>query len=86
MLSKPPYEHVVDIVARFAPRAFRRPLDPNELESYASLAEPLLTAGRPFVEAVRVPLRAILSAPPFVYQGAPTARPTSSTTSRWRPG
>ena len=68
-LTKAPYAHIVDIVAAFAPRAFRRPLDPNELESYASLAEPLLAAGRPFVEAVRVPLRAILSAPPFVYQG-----------------
>ena len=71
-LAKAPYEHVVDIVARFAPRAFRRPLEAGELEAYASLARPLLDAGRPFVEAVRMPLRAILSAPPFLYQsGAP---------------
>ena len=69
VLSRPPYEHVVEIVERFAPRAFRRPLDPGELEAYASLARPLLAAGRPFIEAVRVPLRAILSAPPFLYHG-----------------
>ena len=32
----------------------------------------MLDAGRPFLEAVRVPLRAILSAPPFLYHaGAP---------------
>ena len=50
-------------------RSFRRPLAPGELESYASLAAPLLVDGRPFVEAVRVPLRAILSAPAFLFQG-----------------
>jgi hypothetical protein len=66
-LTKDPYEHVVDIVEAFAPRAFRRPLAPTELEEYASLAKPLLDDGRSFLEAVRVPLRAILSAPPFLY-------------------
>ena len=55
-------------MARFAPLAFRRPLADGELEAYASLAEPLLAEGRPFLEAVRVPLRAILSAPAFLYQ------------------
>ena len=68
-LTRDPYEHVVDVVAAFAPRAFRRPLEESELEAYASLAQPLLAAGRPFLEAVRVPLRAILSAPPFLYHG-----------------
>ena len=67
-LTKAPYEHVVDVVAAFAPRAFRRPLEPGELEAYASLAEPLLAEDRPFLEAVRVPLRAILIAPSFVYR------------------
>ena len=68
-LTRDPYEHVVDVVGAFAPRAFRRPLEEGELEAYASLAQPLLAAGRPFLEAVRVPLRAILSAPPFLYHG-----------------
>ena len=73
-LRKPPYEHVVEIVDRFARRAFRRPLAEGELEAYASLAEPLLADGRPFVEAVRVPLRAILSAPPFLYHETPPGK------------
>jgi hypothetical protein len=68
VLTKAPYEHVVDVVAEFGPRAFRRPLAEDELEAYASLARPLLENGRPFVEAVRIPLRAILSAPPFLFQ------------------
>ena len=58
----------MEIVERFATRAFRRPLEAGELEAYAGLAEPLLAEGRPFVEALRLPLRAILSAPPFLYQ------------------
>ena len=68
-LTKDPYTHVEEIVASFAPRAFRRPLDAGELDAYASLARPLLDQGRPFIEAVRVPLRAILSAPPFLFHG-----------------
>jgi len=67
-LSKEPYEHILEIVESFAVRAFRRPLEDGELEGYASLAKPLLDEGRSFVDAVRVPLRAILSAPAFLYQ------------------
>lgn len=67
-LTKDPYEHIVEIVASFAVRAFRRPLEDDELDAYASLARPLLDDGRPFIEAVRVSLRAILSAPAFLYQ------------------
>ena len=72
-LEKDAYEHVVDVVANFAARAFRRPLREGELDAYTSLAKPALDGGLPFIEAVRVPLRAVLSAPPFVYHrvGAP---------------
>lgn len=67
-LAKAPYEHIVEIVERFAPLAFRRPLYDGEADAYASLAKPLLAAGRPFLDAVRIPLRAILSTPPFLFQ------------------
>ena len=60
---------MVDVVTAFAPRAFRRALGDTEVEAYASLARPLLEEGRPFLEAVRVPLRAILSAPAFLFHG-----------------
>ncbi len=74
ILTKAPYEHVVDVVAEFAPRAFRRPLTEGELEAYADLAQPLLESGRPFIDAVRLPLRAILSAPPFLFQSGDPGR------------
>jgi hypothetical protein len=67
-LTKEPYQHILDIVAAFAPRAFRRPLVDGEAEAYASLARPILADGRPFVDAVRVPLRAILTSPGFLFQ------------------
>ncbi|MBM41397.1 MAG: hypothetical protein CL483_05660 [Acidobacteria bacterium] len=73
--AKAPFEHVVDAVAAFAPRAFRRPVDVDEVMTYASLARPVLEAGRPFIEAVRVPLRAILSAPSFLYLSGESASP-----------
>ena len=76
-LEKPPYEHVLAVVADFAPKAFRRPLRPGEAEAYAQLAEPLLAEGRPFIDALRVPLRAILSAPSFLFHS--TARAAGGT-------
>lgn len=67
VLTKDPWDHVVDVVAGFGPRAFRRPLTEGELETYVALAKPALEDGLPFIEAVREPLRAMLIAPAFVY-------------------
>ncbi len=66
-LSKEPIEHVEDIVKRIVPLAFRRPAREGEVEFFVSLAEPFTAEGYDFVEAARVPLRAILSAPEFLY-------------------
>jgi hypothetical protein len=71
-LSKKPIEHVSDIVARFAPLAFRRPLEEGELEAYTLLAEPAIAEGRDFVDVARVPLRAILSSPRFLTHAGTT--------------
>ena len=67
-LSKPAIDHINEIVESFARRAFRRPLAAGEAKSYADLALPLLEDDRPFLEALRVPLRAVLNAPSFLYQ------------------
>ena len=67
VLTKEPYAHILDIVANFAARAFRRPPSPGEVQAYASLAQPLLEEGEPFLNALRVPLRAILSSPSFLF-------------------
>ena len=67
-LSKPAMDHINEIVETFAQRAFRRPLEEEEAELYASMAIPLLEDGRPFLEALRVPLRTVLNSPSFLYQ------------------
>lgn len=77
-LTKAPYDHVIDAVAALAPRAFRRPVGNDEIAAYASLARPALEEGRPFIEAVRIPLRAILSAPSFLYLSIDSAEPMLS--------
>ena len=53
-------------------RAFRRPLADAELDAYVSLGRGVLDDGRPFLEAVRVSLRAVLSSPAFIYHAVPS--------------
>jgi len=68
LLQNTEHEHIVEILERFAPLAFRRPVSETEIENLASLATPILAEERPMLEALRVPLRSILSSPSFLYQ------------------
>ncbi len=71
---KPPMDHVAEIVEALAPRAFRRPVMPDELDSVIELAKPCLEKGADFLHAVRVPLRALLSSPQFLFLSAEPGR------------
>jgi len=66
-LTKEPIAHVADVVKRIAPLAFRRPPVDGEVESFVDLARPAIADGRQFTDAVRVPLRSILSSPQFLF-------------------
>jgi hypothetical protein len=66
-LTKPPREHVKDIIQHLGPLAFRRPLRTGEAAGFVRLAEPSLRDGQPFDRIVRAPLRAMLSSPQFLY-------------------
>ncbi|MCY4130664.1 MAG: DUF1592 domain-containing protein [Gammaproteobacteria bacterium] len=70
VLTKSAEAHIREIVAAFAPRAFRRPLSNQIIDRYASLAHPALAEGRDFLNALRVPLTAILTAPAFLFQSS----------------
>ncbi len=61
------YEHILQVVDTFASRAFRRKLEPDEAAMYADLAKIHLENGKPFIDAVRVSLRAILTSPSFLF-------------------
>lgn len=67
-LDRSAAEHIEEVVREFAPRAFRRPLSPREERALVRLGLEVLEQGRPFEEAVRGPLRAILASPQFLYQ------------------
>lgn len=54
------------VIERFATRAFRRPLDPGEADRFIRLATVELDAQRPFLDALRVAFRAVLTAPQFL--------------------
>ncbi|MHA3775407.1 DUF1592 domain-containing protein [Verrucomicrobiota bacterium sgz303538] len=59
-------------IEKFATRAFRRPLQSNEIDHFVKLATDELDLGRPFVDAMRVAFRAVLTAPQFLlFQEAP---------------
>jgi hypothetical protein len=50
---------------RFATRAFRRPLEPGDADRFVQLAAEKLDAGESFINAVRIGVRGILTAPQF---------------------
>lgn len=66
-LSDTPLAHVTGIVQRLAPQVFRRPVTDVEVQAFGRLAEPAIRNGASFQQAVRIPLRAMLSSPQFLF-------------------
>src|SRR6185369_16850853 len=56
-----------NILQRFMPRAFRRPVTDAEVDRYASLVRSRMDAGRGFSESLRTGLIAVLCSPNFLY-------------------
>ncbi len=56
-----------EVIEKFAQRAFRRPLESGGAEPFVKLALAVLESGRPFEHAVRTGLRAVLTAPQFLF-------------------
>ena len=56
-----------DIVTRFAPRAFRRPAHPDEIDRYTQLGEEEMKSGKTFDMSVRTALLAMLCSKDFLY-------------------
>jgi len=51
----------------FAQEAFRRPMDPGEVDRYLELVNTSLDAGQSFVDSMRIGFRAVLTAPQFLF-------------------
>jgi len=69
-MSKPPLEHLREMIERIGPRALRRPLQDDEAQAFANLAKPALEAKRGFDDAARVAFRALFSSPQFLFHSA----------------
>jgi len=66
-MSRKPAADAEQILTRFARRAFRREVPPAELQPYLELVKAKLAEKRPFEQAVRVGLGAMLISPEFLF-------------------
>ena len=60
-----------EILERFLPQAFRRPLSRGEAEPFVDLVQQALEQERPFEEALRLGLKAALCSPEFLFLDEP---------------
>ena len=65
--TKNPDEALARLMKRFAGRAFRRPVDDQDVALYIDLASQELANGTSFVMALRAGYRALLCSPRFLY-------------------
>jgi len=56
---------------RLLPKAFRRPIEPEEVEPYVAFVEQEMAEGRDFKAALRQAIAAMLTAPSFVFLAEP---------------
>lgn len=59
------------ILTKLLPRAFRRKVDASEVIPFVKLFEAAITDGRPFEDAIRVSLKAVLCSPDFLFLHEP---------------
>jgi hypothetical protein len=64
-------DDVRQMLTRLLPRAFRRPVQPNEVSDYVGLYAAAAAQGRSFESALRVSLKAILCSPEFLFLDEP---------------
>jgi hypothetical protein len=72
--AKGSIEDAREIIGRVLPRAFRRPIQPEEVERYVALSAMALEQKRPFIAALRVGLQAMLCSPEFLFREEPVGR------------
>jgi len=71
-------ERAREVLARFMARAYRRPVQPGEVDAKVALFEKLRAEKPSFIEAIKTPLAAVLASPHFLFlvePEAPTAKP-----------
>jgi hypothetical protein len=67
-------EDAREIFSRLVPRAFRRPIEAGELQTFQALVESALAAERSFEDALRLGLKGLLCSPEFLFLDEPGAQ------------
>jgi hypothetical protein len=70
--------YIREIVARLLPRAYRRPIEPAEVERVVELIVAKIEAGEDFYAAMRLGLTRLLTSPGFLFLGEPSAEGSRS--------
>jgi len=70
-------------LAKFATRAFRRPLKDGEIDRYAKLVESEMASGEPFLAAFKTGMAAILCSKDFLYLVEGTAKANADKLTDW---
>lgn len=65
--SSSPKKDLARLMHRFAERAFRRPVDIDDIDGHIDLATQQLESGKPLLQAVRDGYRSLLCSPMFAY-------------------
>ncbi|MEM7145633.1 MAG: DUF1592 domain-containing protein, partial [Verrucomicrobiota bacterium] len=68
-------EDASEILTRFLPRAFRRPVTDAEIDSYVEQVAQLMDSGRSFEESLRWAITAILCSSDFLFLEEPAGEP-----------
>lgn len=71
----PPHELTRDVLSRFMPHAWRRPVAAEELDRVARIADSAIKRGDQWEAGMRAALVAILSSPKFVFRMEPDDQP-----------
>jgi len=72
-------QYVREVFARLLPRAYRRPVTPDEIDAMVAVVQDAQTKSQlPFLEGMRIGLQSVLCAPAFLFLHEPSAEPNES--------
>jgi mono/diheme cytochrome c family protein len=74
----PPEERSREVLSRFLRRAFRRPVEPSELDRHVALVTAEMAAGRSWEAAMHWAMQAALVSPKFLFRLEPDESPEAS--------
>ena len=77
--SSRPAQDAEQLLKDFLPRAFRRPVPPEETDVYVQIARERIAAGDYFETAMRTAYRTALCSPDFLFLQEPPANPKDPT-------